>query len=79
MNKCIKVNEKEYKLCIQSTKLSFNADLGYLNGQSYLPLSDKPQINYITLVGNKTGEELGLQETIYDITEQDIDNIIYGG
>lgn len=45
----------------------------------YNILDNKPQINYVELVGNKLSEELGLEPTITDITEQDIDNLIYGG
>lgn len=49
-------------------------------GGSYSPLTEKPQINYRTLEsGNNTYEYLGLQEEIDDITEQDIDELIYGG
>lgn len=42
-------------------------------------LVNRPHINSHELIGDKTGEELGLQGTIHDITEQDIDNLIYGG
>lgn len=42
-------------------------------------LINRPHINYKELIGNKTSEELGLQDTIEDITNQDIDSIIYGG
>ena len=45
----------------------------------YNPLINHPHINGYELIGNKTSEELGLESTIVDITEQDIDNIIYGG
>lgn len=40
---------------------------------------NKPSINNIVLIDNKTSEDLGLEPTINDITEQDIDKIIYGG
>ncbi len=45
---------------------------------SYPPLSEKPSINNVVLLGNKTAEDLFLQEEIEDITEQDIDAMIYG-
>ena len=45
----------------------------------YESLINKPQINFVTLLGNKTSEDLGLQSEIEDITNQDIDKIIYGG
>lgn len=67
-----------FKIC--NSTLSFDTDMGYIQGvQSYNTLTDKPQINSITLIGNKVSEDLGLQSTIADITEQDIDNLIYGG
>lgn len=74
---------EEQKLCfnLKNSTLSFNADLGYIDGNtSYIPLTDKPQINFRTLEsGNNTYEYLGVEPTIIDITEQDIDTIIYGG
>lgn len=45
----------------------------------YNKLINKPQINSVELIGNKTGEELNLQDKMTAITEQDIDNIIFGG
>lgn len=45
----------------------------------YNLLYNKPSINSVVLIGNKVSEELGLEPTIIDITEQDIDNIIFGG
>lgn len=63
---------------VSNSTLSFETDLGYLQGiQSYNTLSDKPKINNVTLIGNKVSEDLGLEPTINDITEQDIDNLIY--
>ena len=51
-----------------------------VGGITYASLSDKPQINFKTLEsGNNTYDELGLEPTIIDITEQDIDNMLYGG
>ena len=45
----------------------------------YNELVNRPQINNVELIGNKLSEDLGLEPTIHDITEQDIDNLIYGG
>lgn len=45
---------------------------------SYNVLPDKPQINGVTLQGNKIDEELYLQHIMDEITPQDIDRIIYG-
>lgn len=80
-NGCIEINDKTHHLCITNTRLDFKAELGYVSVDNrYAPLPDKPQINYHVLeAGNNTYEYLGIQEIIDDITEQDIDNIIYGG
>lgn len=44
---------------------------------SYNRLYDKPQINGVELVGNKTSPEIHVQHEMDEITEQEIDNIIY--
>lgn len=52
-----------------------------MSGQAvtnYEALTNKPQINDVTLIGNKTSHELKLQDEMDEITAQDIDNIIYG-
>lgn len=79
--KCFKLETDNYNLCIEQTELNFNVDMGYISGNnSYAPLTEKPQINFRTLqAGNNTYEYLGVQEEIDDISEQDIDNLIYGG
>lgn len=46
---------------------------------NYEALSHKPQINSVTLIGNKTSAELHVQDAMDTITEQEIDRIIYGG
>jgi hypothetical protein len=58
------------------------SDLPYLTGgeaADYLSLYNLPSINSITLRGNKTGSELGLQEEMDSLEEADIDRIIFGG
>ena len=47
--------------------------------KDYNLLDNQPSINEVTLIGNKTSEELGLEPTIQDLSEQDIDIIIFGG
>lgn len=42
-------------------------------------LINRPSINDVVLIGNKTGEDLKLQDEMTEITEQEIDNIIFGG
>lgn len=43
---------------------------------NYPELTNKPQVNGVTLVGNLSASDLGLQETISYATNQDIDNEI---
>lgn len=72
----------ELHFTIEEQHLDFSTDFGYVIGEnsSYRPLTEKPQINFKTLEsGNNTYEYLGLEPTIIDITEQDIDNLIFGG
>lgn len=57
--------------------ISLSMDSTSIGGE-YPPLINKPKINGVTLLGNKTGEELGLQDNMDEITAQDIDKIIYG-
>ena len=45
----------------------------------YLALYNLPSINSITLEGDKSGSELGLQEEMDSLAEADIDRIIFGG
>lgn len=42
---------------------------------NYNALTNKPSIEDVVLVGNKTFKQLGLEA----MTEQDIDDLIYGG
>lgn len=46
---------------------------------SYLPLTDKPSINGVELIGNKTDAEIYVQALMDEITPQQIDTILYGG
>lgn len=83
MIKCCEIDfnivEEVLNFNVDNSTLSFEADLGYLQAiPSYSLLTEKPKINNVTLIGNKVSEDLGLEPTINDITEQDIDNLIYG-
>ena len=62
----------------ESGKISLNVTRG-AGGGSYPPLTEKPMINHEVLIGDKSSEELHLQDFMNTITEQDIDNMIYGG
>ena len=49
------------------------------SGGNYATLTNKPQINGVTLIGNKTSKELKVQDEMDEISEQEIDIILYGG
>lgn len=53
--------------------------LTYNEAIDYLTLYNLPSINSITLEGDKSGSELGLQEEMDSLEEADIDRIIFGG
>lgn len=44
---------------------------------NYNVLSNKPQINGVTLIDNKLSEELGLQDTMNALSIQEIERILY--
>lgn len=44
----------------------------------YNELINQPQINGVTLIGNRTSTEIHVQGIMDEITEQDIDIVIYG-
>ena len=46
---------------------------------NYEELNNKPKINNVEVIGSKDGEEYKLQNKMDEITEQEIDNIIFGG
>ena len=45
-------------------------------GANYNTLINKPTINEISLVGNKTGKELGLQDKMESLTNMELDDLI---
>ena len=58
------------------------SELEYLSSDAaadYEALFNLPSINSITLKGDKTGSDLGLQEEMDSLAEADIDRIIFGG
>lgn len=75
------IEETSVSFGLESQSVNFGTDLNYVQGSgSYAALSDKPQINFKTLnAGNNTYDYLGIEPAITDITEQDIDEIMYGG
>lgn len=60
--------------------VEMTADFGQIfrsggSATSYNELLDKPQINGVTVVGIKTGEDYGLQDLMEPITNAEIDEI----
>lgn len=87
MDKVLKINATLSTSNVLNASISntqtLNANLGFSgiagNVNYETQVYNRPSINYIELLGNKNSEELGLEPTISDISDQDIDNIIYGG
>ena len=48
-----------------------------IEDRNYNKFYNKPQINGVELVGNKTSPEIHVQHEMDEITEQEIDNIIF--
>ena len=72
-------NDKGVDVTIPEEKgIGLEFDNSYTGG-SYPPLSEKPSINDVVLIGNKTSADIHVQHEMDTITEQQIDNIIYGG
>lgn len=62
------------------SELPYQSGSGGEGGSSdYSTLVNLPRINRITLLGNKTSNELGLQDHMDTITESEIDRILFGG
>ena len=76
------IHRSDISAClINKTDLPVIID-SYASGSTvrdYESLVNKPSINDVTLVGNKTGNQLSLINTDDILTEQDIDRIVYGG
>ena len=47
--------------------------------KDYRYLANKPKINSVELIGDKTAEDLKLQGSMEAIAEHDIDILMYGG
>lgn len=47
--------------------------------KDYRYLANKPKINSVELIGDKTAEDLRLQGSMEAIAEHDIDILMYGG
>ena len=85
-NPLLKEGEPALSIDINKIKLGdgkhYWSELEYLSGDEaldYEALYNLPSINSVTLEGDKTGSELGLQEEMDSLAETDIDRIIFGG
>ena len=69
------------KVCLkQETPLRVNfGQVQQIHSDNYEDLYNKPQINDITLIGNKTSTQLKLQHEMQELSDSDIDDVIYGG
>ena len=56
-----------------------NTGVSASGGNDYNQLNNKPQINGIELLGNRSSIELQLQSTMKEINAVDIDEMIFGG
>lgn len=85
MTKCCQIDftieETSLNFCIENTSIDFNADLGYLKSDiaDYSLLTNKPQINDVTLIGNKSFEELGIQTMTNLEIKEIFDRVFKGG
>lgn len=52
-----------FNVRLERDKISFNSQMGQVNAVSsdYSKLNNKPSINGVTLVGNKTNKDLGIE------------------
>lgn len=86
-NKYFTICQDDGKLYLYNKENSFEDTTGrfrVLEGggsgsNDYETLSNQPKINAVTLLGDKTSDDLGLQDAMDEITPQEIDKIIFGG
>ena len=62
-----------------SLKISISNTSGGFGTNNYEKLKNKPSINSVELLGNKTSDDLKLQSKMESITAHDIDILMYGG
>lgn len=76
----MQLKDNQLKIVLGGKEVTFNKDSlpgsGSGGTSDYQDLTNKPQINGVTLLGNKTTEQLGLQTTIDFATNDDIDKVI---
>lgn len=70
----VSIEPKPFKPVVSIT----TATASPISSNNYNDLFNKPSINGVTLQGNKTADDLDLQEEMEFLTEQEIDQIIFG-
>lgn len=73
------MTESKLDFGIEEQALSFGLETVNALGGDYVVLSNKPKINGVVLVGDRSSSEIHVQDEMDEITEQDIDKILYGG
>lgn len=69
---------KKVDLAIQRNG-NINLDISKASGTTnYNALTNKPILNGITIEGSKVSADYKIQDMMNDITEQEIDTIVYG-
>lgn len=75
-------NTKHLNASVGINNLKINASISSASQggtRDYNKLLNKPSINSVELIGNKTSAELFVQDAMDEISEQDIDTIVFGG
>ncbi len=70
----VSISPKAFKPFVTISKDPYNPS----GTGDYNDLSNKPSINGVTLIGDKTADDLELQEEMDFLTDQEIDQIIFG-
>lgn len=80
-NAAMQVDDLQFSVKMESTDGDFSAGFDALQSTAYYEndyekLDKKPQINAVTLIGNKTGEQLNLQGKMDSLSNFDIEQLI---
>ena len=73
------LQEEELNFGLSEDNLSFGLNVTSSIGDNYELLTNKPKINGVTLIGDKSSPDIHVQHEMDEITFQDIDEIIFGG
>ncbi len=76
----MQADDLTFDASMQSAEAPFDSAFDALQvistGRDYTQLDNKPQINAVTLIGNKTSEQLDLQGRMDTITNTDIEDLL---